>query len=237
MSTRQETFTTTGPPRIAVTVRAGDVKLVPGQEDQIVVTIDGSAADAFRIEQAGSSVVVEAPRDRGFRFRRADVTVALPEGADAEIRVTAGDVTSSVSLGEVRVVTTAGDVRLGTIASGSVKTASGDIRLGDVGGDLTVGTASGDVRVRNVAGELDAKTMSGDIDVRGFLGSRCAAGSMAGDVRLGIPAGRTLRVDVQTLSGDLRNELPFHPGKHTGEVDLTVKTMSGDVALVPSGAA
>jgi DUF4097 and DUF4098 domain-containing protein YvlB len=223
-----------GPSSIEVTVRAGDVKLIPGPEGQIDVTVDGSASDTFRVEQVGSSVVVEAPRGRGSRFRRADVTVALPDGSDVDIRVTAGDVTGAAPLGDFRVAAAAGDIRLGNARSGSVKTASGDISLGNIDGDLTVGTASGDVRVGAVAGDIDAKTMSGDIDVRSFGGSRCTAGSMAGNIRLGIPAGRRLQVELQTMSGDVRNDLPFRPGSESGQVALTVKTMSGDIVLVPA---
>jgi DUF4097 and DUF4098 domain-containing protein YvlB len=55
---------------------------------------------------------------------------------------------------------------------------------------------------------------------------------VSGDVRLGIPPRRTLDVEVQTLSGDVRNRLPTGDGSPPEKrVTLTVKTLSGDITL------
>jgi DUF4097 and DUF4098 domain-containing protein YvlB len=229
---RTENFHVEGHPRVQVSLRAGDVQVVRGDEGEIEVGIDGAAADGFRVDQIGDLVVVEGGKGRGFRFRSANVTVRVPDGADVEVHVTAGDVTTTAPLGAVQVVTTAGEVRLGAVRSANVRTISGDIRLGRVAGDADLTSTSGDVLVHAVAGVLSVKTASGDVVVEDFRGTRGVGGTMAGDIRLGIPSGRSLRVDLQTLSGTIRNELPFRPGDTSGVVELSLKTLSGDIVLV-----
>lgn len=234
MSERIEVFAVEGHPRIQISLRAGEVRLGRGSDHQVTVDVEGSAADGFRIEQIGDLVVVEAGKSRGLRFRSADVTVRLPEGADVDIKVGAGDVIATVPLGRVEVSGTAGDVRLTDTGDTQVKTASGDIEIESVSGRLSASSASGDVRIGRVLDTASAKTMSGNVTIADFAGTRCVAGTMAGDVRIGIPGGRRLRVDLQTLSGDVRNELPFREGDTSGEMELSVKTMSGDIVLLPA---
>lgn len=234
MTQRTETFIIDGHPSVQISMRAGDVRLVRGTPGEVTVAVDGSASEGFRIEQIGDLVVVEAGKSRGLRFRSADVSVRVPEGADVEVRVAAGDVTASVALGTAEISTTAGDVRLADARDVRLKTASGDVTMGTIRGDVTASSASGDVSVVSVEGELSAKTMSGDVTIDAFGGTRCVAGTMAGDIRIGIPAGRSLRVDVQTLSGEVRNDLPFRAGDPSGEIELNLKTLSGDIVLGPA---
>jgi DUF4097 and DUF4098 domain-containing protein YvlB len=57
--------------------------------------------------------------------------------------------------------------------------------------------------------------------------------SISGDVRLGIPAGRTVDLDMQTMSGDVTNRI-----KKAGETTaarrslaISVKSVSGSLRL------
>ena len=57
--------------------------------------------------------------------------------------------------------------------------------------------------------------------------------STSGDVRIGLPSGRTLDVDLNMLSGDIRSD--FSPECGDGATArLRVRTVSGDIALLRS---
>ena len=109
--------------------------------------------------------------------------------------------------------------------------AAGDLRATSVGGDADVQCASGDVFLGKVGGRVQARSASGDVRVDVFEGASCDCKSMSGDVHLGIPPGRTVDVDITTMSGDVRNEFDMGHGGDGKRVSLRVKTVSGDVYL------
>lgn len=244
MGERTETFDVGARPLVQVSLRAGDVRFVRGDPGRVQVSVDGSGADRFRIEQVGDTVIVEPEKGRGRSLRKADILVVIPEGADIDVQVTAGDLSCNVDIGVASVATTAGDIRLRACRSARLKSVSGDVAVADVAEDLDIAATSGDISVASVAGPMSAKTASGDISVAKFGGNRCHLQSMAGDVAIGIPSGRTLRVDIQTLSGIIRNDLQgrgdgtagesAEAGTATQEAMLTIKTLSGDVTLRPA---
>lgn len=243
MAERSETFEVSDNPVVRITLRSGDVRFVTGDAGSVRVSIDGSGADRIRIEQVGDTVIVESEKGRGLSLRKADVDVAVPAGADIDVQVTAGDVSCNVDIGVASIATTAGDVRLRRCRSAQLKTASGDVTVAGVAHDLDVAATSGDISVGSAGGALAARTASGDIAVADYRGDRCNLQSMAGDVSIGIPSGRTLHVDIQTLSGSIRNDLSRRDGgvgesaeggTAALEVMLTIKTLSGDVTLRPA---
>ena len=52
-------------------------------------------------------------------------------------------------------------------------------------------------------------------------------------MRIGLPPGLTLDVDLNTVSGDIRSDFPPENGEGA-TARLRVKTISGDVVLVRS---
>ena len=128
-------------------------------------------------------------------------------------------------------------------------------------GRLTVEAVSGDVDA-TITGEaaISARTVSGDLALRAATIATLRATTTSGDIRL---AGRLdgpgpftiesvsgdallalagdVRVDLQTVAGDLRSEIPgrseSRPGRRSmtigsGGSTLSVRTMSGDVRIV-----
>ncbi len=254
MSERRETFGVGERPRIEVSLTSGSLRVVDGEHGAVEIIARGGDTDRLTIDRRGDSVIVQSERGRWLSLGSYEVTIAVPPGTTVEAKLTAVDVFCDADVDELRVGVTSGDVRAGTVDGDCViKTASGDVSCGDVGGRLEVSTASGDTRVRSIAGEVEVncaagdvaigsiqgrtqiRTASGDIRVDSFAGDSCDCKSMAGDVRLGIPAGRTVDVDLYSLSGEVKSEFDVGEGGPGPASLIRVKTVSGDVLLSRAG--
>ena len=249
---RHETFEVGGRPRIEVNLASGDVNLLPGDPGRVEVEVEGREAQDLVIEQRGGRILVRTPDGSGSRWASFDVTIRTPAGSDLEVRVASGDVGVQVDLGSLAASLASGDIRAEKIegnvavesASGgvdlgevggnlAVSTASGDVRLGRAGGRVAVQTASGEARLGTVHSALSASTQSGDLEVEHYEGEDLECNSTSGDVRIGLPSGRILDVDLNTVSGDIRSD--FSPEDGDGATArLRVKTISGDIVLARS---
>ena len=118
----------------------------------------------------------------------------------------------------------------------TVAAASGDVIVESCDDDVQVNSASGDFICGIARGAIEVKTASGDVVVRRFEGGSFSGKSLSGDVRLGIPTGRRLRIDCQTMSGSVRNEFEVKEGAGNGgdEASVRVKTLSGDIKFGPA---
>lgn len=73
---------------------------------------------------------------------------------------------------------------------------------------------------------------SGDLRIGRVDGSEVNARTLSGDVVLGIPARRRIDVDMQSMSGDLRNRLPKGDGSPPeASIRIRAVSVSGDVTL------
>lgn len=243
-------------PALDVDVKSSSVTLHRGPAGTVTVEVDTKHPDEWIVVQNGDSIVV---RDDGSGWRlrsgTSRVRITAPDGTAAHIATASGDVVVTVATGRTDIATASGDVRVAIAASLNVKTASGDIAVdrvtsdvaaktasGDInaheiGGDLEASTASGDIRVDTVGGALRVNTASGDVRIARFEGTTLQANTVSGDVTVGIPTGRSIDLDVKTLSGSVH--LPERRGT-TAEspaatlkrrVDIRVKSVSGDFSL------
>ena len=251
---RFEQFQVGDEPRVEISIPAGDVRLIPGDPGVITIRVDSSHADRLTITQRGDTVSVTAEKARRSFRGSFDVTTAVPPESDAEIKVAAADIAIDVDLGALRVSTASGDIRARDVrGDASIKTAAGDLRIGTVGGrlevasasgdvnavschDLQVHSASGDVDVHTATGRAQVRTAAGDVTLRNFDGPEFEGKSLSGDVWLGIPSGKAVDVDVQTMSGDVRSEFPVNAGSTPtgGTCTVRVKSLSGDVVFRPA---
>ncbi len=255
MSERSERFSVGERARFEVSVPVGSVRVVAGEAGAVEVTVRGEDLDRLVMEQRGDTVVVGVLSGRSWRRASLDVVAAVPHGTAVEAKLAAADLTVDVDVASLRASVTSGDLRARAVAEEAVlKVASGDIRLGEVGGrlqisgasgdvlvegaaDAEVSVASGDIMLRRVDGRLEARTAAGDVRVDRFGGRQCACRTLSGDVYLGIPIGRTLDVDIQTLSGEVRSEFPATDGPApigAERASIHVKSLSGDVVLGPA---
>jgi DUF4097 and DUF4098 domain-containing protein YvlB len=249
MSKRQERFEVGPRPGIELATFSGDIVVTEGPDGVIEVLLNG-APDKFTIEQRGDTIVVQPEGSR--RFARAtDITAKVPPGTAAQLKCTSGDLLVEVPLSRLDAAVASGDVRARAItgdatiksASGDtaidnvdgrleINTASGDARIGHVGFELTMNTASGDARVDSVDGPVRLRTASGDVRIRRFDGGDLTAKTLAGDLTVGIPKRRRIDLDLQSLSGSLRNRLPEGDGSPPEKtITLSIKSVSGDVTL------
>ena len=247
---RHEEFQVDGRHKIEVILPAGGMVFLPGEPGRVEVEVEGRNAEELAIEQRGGRIQVRTPNRSGSRWNSFDVTVRTPAGADLEVSAASADVDVQVDLGSLSARLASGDIRAGSIegdaaveaASGDVElgevggslsanTAAGDVRLGRAGGRAAVHTASGDVQLGTVLAALSSSTQSGDVEVEDYEGGDLECNSTSGDVRIGLPSGRTLDIDLNTLSGDIRSD--FSPeGGEGATARLRVKTISGDIILL-----
>jgi DUF4097 and DUF4098 domain-containing protein YvlB len=247
---RHEEFQVGGRHRIEVNLPSGEAVFLPGEPGRVEVEVEGRNAEELVIEQRGSRIVLRTPQGSGSRWDSFEVTVRTPANADLEVNVASADVDVQVPAetllanlasggirageieGDATVQTASGDIELGEVGgSCSVNTASGDVRLGRAEGRVAVQTASGAARLGTVLAALSCSTQSGDFEVEHYEGGDFECNSASGDVRIGLPSGRTLDVDLNTLSGDIRSD--FSPeGGDGATARLRVKTVSGDITLL-----
>ena len=247
---RRERFEADGPVRVGLNLPSGVASFLPGEPGVVEVSVEGDRADEFVIERVGSRVLLRTPESSRSRWDSFAVTVRMPPGCGLQVRAASADVMAEVDLGSLGVEVASGDLGVGNVRGDvAVRAASGDVEIGAVGGDAAVNTASGNIRLLEVKGRavlnsasgdirlgaalgaLSASTQSGDLEVDRYEGGDLECNSTSGDVRIGLPPGRDLEVEVDTVSGDIRSD--FSTGDANGSsARLRVKTVSGDIALV-----
>ncbi len=250
---RHEQFTVEAPPRIEISLRSGEVKVVEGAEGWVEVTIDGPHPEQFAVSQTGSSVVVRQEFTgswlTGSRGAHR-VSITAPSGSRLESSLASADLVVELRLESLQADTASGDVRLGSVSGdAAVKTASGDVRVEAVGGELRfssasgelrvgrlgsgwLNTASGDVVVDQADGTTEIKTASGNVRVSRFTGAGLSVKTVSGDFTVGIPTGTELGFEADTMSG--RVVLP-DPAPAEQPVErsarLNFKSVSGDLRV------
>ena len=94
---------------------------------------------------------------------------------------------------------------------------------------------SGDFAIDEAHTDLAAKTVSGDQRIGAVREGKITLQSVSGDVRLGVRPGTRLRIDANSVSGDVSSEFDIkdRPSEaSTGaEAQLQIKTVSGDVEI------
>ncbi|MEX0174089.1 DUF4097 family beta strand repeat-containing protein [Streptomyces sp. LMG1-1-1.1] len=186
-------FDTPEPISATARVDAGSIQFTAGDRVDTVVEVrprdpkkdqDVKTADQTEVSYAGGALTIRTPKQRYLvgRTGTVDVTVELPAGSSVDLTGAWAQVLGEGRLGEVRVKTSAGDVRLDTTGplhltashgsitvervegKAEITTSSGSLRVGLVDGPAvlknshgttTVGTATGDLRVSGANGDID----------------------------------------------------------------------------------
>ena len=178
----------------------------------------------------------------------ATVTVSVPRKCQAQVGVVSATAVMS-----------------GISARASVKSVSGGITLDGVTGDVDANTVSGPVEAQGINGKLNFNTVSGDLtladgwlerlDVNGVSGDVTAdldldplggmqVTTVSGEVMVRLPAEADARVNLHSVSGDVRSEFAelrrsSAPASRSvsgslgaGSGHVAVTTMSGRVMLL-----
>jgi len=230
------TFDTPDPIDVTVEVVVGDLRVTAGDRPDTRVEVrpsdpgtdlDVRAAEQTRVEYADGRLLVKAPKQRGLGLfgkpGSVDVELRLPAGS--RLHADAGIATVSVAgrLGETRVKTGVGDIRLDGTGPLEVSTGSGNVAVGTVTGTARVTTGAGEVRVGSVDGDATVKNSTGDTWIGragGPLRVNAASGAIAvGRAVAGVTAASShgaVRVDeaaggvvaLRTSMGELEVGIP-----------------------------
>jgi Putative adhesin len=225
------TFDTPEPISATITVVTGDVRISAGDSGTTAVEVqpsdpsngeDRKAAEQTVVEYANGHLLVRTPKLRswlpGKTGGSVDVTVALPAGSKLHGGGQLADFHTDGRLGEIRITTGLGRIRVDEAGTLSLKSGTGDISADRATGHAEVTAGSGDVRLRELGATAVIKNSNGDTwvgEVRGSARVKAANGSIAvdvadadvvaksanGDVRLGeVVRGSVV---LETHAGDL----------------------------------
>jgi DUF4097 and DUF4098 domain-containing protein YvlB len=224
-------FDTPAPISALIDFGVGDLRVVASDRPDTQVEVrptnpaaeaDVLAAQQTRVEYANGTLLVRGPKGWKYSFRGGkesiDVTIELPSGSQVEAEVGVAAIRCQGALGECRLKTGVGDVRLEDVGPLQVKSGAGDITVDRAAGQADVVTGSGAVRIGvidagavvkdsngniwlgEVGGDLRVTTANGAISVD-RAHSTVVAKSANGAVRLGeVESGS---VSAQTASGSL----------------------------------
>ncbi|MFQ5551641.1 MAG: DUF4097 domain-containing protein, partial [Gemmatimonadales bacterium] len=127
------------------------------------------------------------------------------------------------------------------------RTVVGNVEVAQLAADVEAYSVSGDITVET-SGLAEASTVSGDIEVH--LGRTDWRGDLvfntvSGNIRVHFPEGLNADVTFQSVTGDIESDFPislrsgrgFMAGNLRGTIgeggpDLTLRTVSGDAALL-----
>ncbi|AVV47132.1 DUF4097 family beta strand repeat-containing protein [Streptomyces sp. ID05-04B] len=187
-------YDTPEPISVTAYVYAGSIQFTAGDRLDTVVEVrprdpkkdlDVRTADQTEVGCASGTLTVTTPKANLLgRGGTVDVTVELPAGSNVDVTGAGVRVIGEGRLGEVRVKTSAGDVRLDTTgplllkaSHGStivdrvegradITSSTGDVRVGLVDGPAVLKNSHGAMTVGAVTGELQVNGASGAIDIR-----------------------------------------------------------------------
>ncbi|MFI6909629.1 hypothetical protein ACIBKY_50795 [Nonomuraea sp. NPDC050394] len=244
-------FDTPKPVHAAVDLVAGDVRLVAERRAGTRVRVnpldpadddDVSAAGLTEVECSGGHLRVRGPR-RG----AVEVEIQLPEGSGLEIDLSAGRVRSHGRLGETRVHSGHGGIRLGQTAGLEVESGSGevcvaavegpavimmrngDLCLGEVAGALRVTTARGRIVVERAHDDVEVTTGDGDIGI-GEVARGSVTLTASGRIEVGVRRSSGARLSLDSTYGVVRNLLAAWPPPEES-VEIHASATFGDVVV------
>lgn len=215
-------FDTPLPISVSAHVSAGSIQFTAGDRPDTVVEArphdpkkdqDVRAAEQTEVTYASGVLTVRTPKQRYLlgRTGAVDVTVELPAGSRIDMTGAWAQVLGEGRLGEVRVKTSSGDVRLDstgplhlTASYGSITvdrvegtaeitTSSGSLRVGFLDGSAvlknshgttTVGAATGDLRVSGANGDIDIARAEGSVSATTAHGTLRVAEVVRGSIQL-----------------------------------------------------
>lgn len=208
------TFDTPEPIFVTLDISVGDVRIVAGERTDTIVEVrpsdptkkgDVSAAEQARVEFAGGRLQITAPK--GWRRytplgggESIDVQIGLPSGSHVRGEASMGAVRCTGRLGESRIKTGLGEIRLEEAVLAVLSTGGGDIIVDRVADHAEIHTGTGAVQVRSIGGSAVVKNGNGDTWI----------GEIAGELRVNAANGRISvdqarsAVSAKTANGDVR---------------------------------
>ena len=204
-------FDTPEPISATAHVEAGSIQFTAGDRLDTVVEVrprdpkqdrDVRSAEQTEVTYASGTLTVRTPKLRNSLRRpgTVDVTVELPTGSRIDMTGAWAQVLGEGRLGEVRVKTSSGDVRLDTTGPLQLTASHGSITVDRVEGKAEITTSSGSLRVGLVDGSAVLKNSHGTTTVGAATGELRVSGAN-GDIEIRRAEGP---VTATTAHGTLR---------------------------------
>ncbi|MCL3862492.1 DUF4097 family beta strand repeat-containing protein [Actinotalea sp. K2] len=233
------TFPAPSPVPVYVDVPFGNLHVVAGERDDVVVTIlpadptkSGSvrAAEETRVGRDGSAVTIVYPAAwkqyvLPFAAGGAIVTIELPAGSD--LRGKAGTLYAEGRLGDVELTLNGGEARVDEAHRLDLKVTAGSVVVGKVTGAADVRASAGAVRITELVGDGTIRAANGATTVGSFTGTLHVAGAHA-EIVIGSVNGT---LTAKSAHADIRVD-----SLASGSVTLTSSYGSIEVG-VPEGTA
>lgn len=193
-------FDTPEPIAVTAHVGAGSIRFAAGDRSETVVEVlprdpkrekDAKAAEQTEVTYTNGTLTVRTKERRVIGpSGLVDVTVELPAGSRVDATGSWTQVIGEGRLGEVRVKTSGGDVRLDT---------TGPLRLTVAHGSITVERAVGAVEITASHGSVRVGTLEGSAVLKNSHGST-AVGAALGDLRV---SGANGDIDIARAEGSV----------------------------------
>jgi len=191
---------------------SGLVDVTAWARNEVEVTGElGKGAERLEVSRTGNVVRVKVILpSKSSRAESSELFVKLPAGSSLAINTVSADVGVRGLRGSQRLQSVSGNLRTEAAAEDvECKTVSGDVNIAGSGQRalLTVTTVSGDAAVTKVAGEVNGNTVSGDFTVAMGEASRSRLRSTSGNLGLTGKLAADARLDIESISGDVRLDL------------------------------
>jgi DUF4097 and DUF4098 domain-containing protein YvlB len=165
--------------------------------------------------------------DRSTNGDDTDLVVKVPAGSQVSINTVSADIGVQAVRGTQRLQSVSGDMRTETSGEDlECRTVSGDVTIAGSGkkGLVSITTVSGNATATRLAGEVNGSTVSGDFTLAVGATSRSRLRSTSGNLTLQGSLAPDARVDIESISGDVRLDLVGKTG-----ADFEVASFSGEI--------
>lgn len=189
------TFETPEPIAANIDISVGDIRIAATNRIDTVIEVNPSdptkqsdvkEAEQTRVEYADGRLVIQTPKSWArYAFTKGgsiDLAIALPAGSRLECEAGVSNVEGEGRLGECRVTTGVGNIRLDDTGALQLKTSAGNVTVNQVAGRADV-TGSGQVRIHEVAGPAVIKNLNG-LTWLGEVAGELRCNSANGDIRV-----------------------------------------------------
>jgi DUF4097 and DUF4098 domain-containing protein YvlB len=197
---------------VEISNTSGSVVVTGWDRNEVAITGelgDGTERLDFTKGDKVTRIKVVLP-SRSHNVDDTDLIVKVPAGSTLSVNTVSADLTAQGVRGVQRLQSVSGNVR--TESSGEdieCRTVSGDVEITGSGkkGLVSITTVSGDVRASRIAGEVNGSTVSGDFVLGIGETTRSRLRSTSGDFSVTGQLAPDARVDIESISGDVRLDL------------------------------
>jgi len=167
------------------------------------------------------------------RFKTAYGDVNIAKAATLQLRCSSGDVTVGEA-GTAEVVATNGGVNLVRVdGAAKVSNSNGGSRIGEAAGAVEVDGSNGVVTIDRALGDVTVRNANGRIEVGEVVRGTVTLTTAAGSLEVGVREGSAAWLDLNTVAGQVRNELLVGEAPADGEdsVRITARTHVGNILV------